>query len=174
MRGVARGRGTLDDIRESATRLGFLHYVERMGCTACEPCVSCQQLLLELLRDLVFWKGQAKTAIKRRDELDQTILAIDGGVGHWRRECKQLSTLLNMTRNELNALRDPVRYRRASERQLDEHAARLVTRVAAAIDREEDVERRIGRARDVLYELQKSVGVDTPAGRHIKEAWSTL
>lgn len=174
MRGVMRGHGSLEVVKESAARLGLIHHVSRLTCTRCQRCATCEQFIYELFRDVVFWKGQAKTAIKRRDELDQTILAIDGGVGHWRRVSKRLSSLLNMSRNEINCLKDPTQYRRASEKQIDEQALHLSEVLAAAAEREEEVERRITRARDLLYELRKTAGVDTPMGQEIHKAWSTL
>lgn len=176
MQGVARGRGTLDEIRATAMALGFGHYLSRLSCrcTGAPRCASCETLALELLRDVLFWRGQAKVAIEKRDELDKTILAIDGGVGHWRGISKHATTLLNITRNELNAARDPLKYRPASSRKFEEYAERFTTAIAAAAEREEEVERRVNRARDVLYQLQRVVGVETPMGQTIHEAWITL
>lgn len=174
MRGVARGTGSsVEELTAAAQRLGFGHYLARLSCQ-CGRCRTCETLALELLRDVVFWRGQAKAAITRRDELDKTILSIDGGVGHWRLVSKETATLLNITRNELNAARDPLQYRTASGRKFEEHAERLATIVVAAAEREEDVEQRVNRARDVLYELHKTVGVETPIGQTIREAWATL
>jgi hypothetical protein len=145
-----------------------------LACNVCARCPRCTAEIAAVLRDIVFWKGQAKTAIKRRDELDATILSIDGGVGYWRKASKELSALLNITRNELNALRTPFSYRRPSAKLLEERAEALVERMTAAAEREEEVERRIARARDVLYGLQKAIGVDTPLGQEIHKAWETL
>lgn len=160
-------------IAEVATRLGLVHHANRLEC-ACGRCSGCARLLEELLRDVVFWKGQAKTAIRLRDELDRTLLSMDGGVGHWRRMTKTFSTLLNVTRNELNALRSPGRYRRTPEAQFTELVERLSSLTQAAIDREEDVEQRLTRARDLLYRLKKTAGVDTPIGHELHRAWETL
>jgi hypothetical protein len=113
-------------------------------------CRNCSQLM----RAVSYWEGQAKSAIKKRDELDRTILSMDGGIGHWRRICKEISVLL-------------------FERRPDDRK-RVAEIVQAAAEREEDVERRIGAARDVLYRLKNAAGVDTPIGQEIHQAWSTL
>lgn len=127
-----------------------------------------------LMKDVVFWKRQTKIATTRRDELDKTILSMDGGIGHWRRLSKQLSTLLNNSRAALNALRDPGNYRHPSQKKLDEDVLVVTQMLAAAAEREEEVERRIGNARDALYALRNQMGVDTPAGKAIYQVWSTL
>lgn len=127
-----------------------------------------------LMKDVMFWKRQTKIATTRRDELDRTILSMDGGIGHWRRLSKELSTLLNNSRAALNALRDPNNYRHPSQKKLDEDVLVVTRMLAAAAEREEDVERRITNARDALYRLRNQMGVDTPAGKEIYQVWSTL
>lgn len=113
-------------------------------------CRNCQSLV----RGLEYWQSQAKSAIAKRDELDRTILSMDGGIGHWRKVSKQMSVL-------------------AFERRRDD-AQRIASVTIAQAEREEDVERRLAAARDVLYGLMKSVGVDTPIGQSIHQVWSTL
>lgn len=113
-------------------------------------CRNCQQLV----KGLTYWQSHAKAAIAKRDELDRTILSMDGGIGHWRKVSKGMSVL-------------------AFERRHDD-AQRIAQIVIAAAEREEDVERRLQGARDLLYRLTKAVGVDTPIGQQIHQAWSTL
>lgn len=120
---------------------------------ASKPAHGCRNCA-QLMRAVSYWQQQAKDAIKKRDELDKTILSMDGGIGHWRRICKDISVLL-------------------FERRSDDRK-RVAEIVKAAAEREEDVERRISAARDVLYKLKKSVGVDTPIGQEIHSVWSTL
>lgn len=113
-------------------------------------CRNCQNLV----KGLIYWQANAKAAIAKRDELDRTILAMDGGIGHWRKVSKAMSVL-------------------AFERRKDD-GQRVAQIVTAAAEREEDVERRLQAARDRLYGLMKAVGVDTPIGQELHQAWSTL
>jgi hypothetical protein len=171
MRGAGRGATSegspLEDV---ATANGFGRFLSVLTCT----CGRADDRVRELLGEAVFWKGQAKTAIRVRDQLDKTLLSMDGGIGHWRRMSKELSAQLNVARQEAKALTSPGLYRRPSSRQLDDMAQRAAAVITAAAEREEDVERRVTRARDLLYGLKRTVGVDTPIGQDIHKAWETL
>lgn len=133
-------------------------------------------------RSCAHFEEVAKQAIKQRDQLDQTLLAMDGGVGHWRGVAKELSVQLNHVREERNKrgrpgepgyLNDKDMTRLFGERR-DQDLKKIAELTIAAADREDDVERRIGRARDALYGLMQRFRADAQTHDELKQVWQAL
>lgn len=133
-------------------------------------------------RSCAHFEEVAKQAIRQRDQLDQTLLNMDGGVGHWRGTAKALSVLLNHVREERNKrgrpgepgyLNDKDMARLFGERR-DQDVQAIAALTIAAADREADVERRIGAARDRLYGLMQRFRADAQVHDELKQVWQAL
>lgn len=133
-------------------------------------------------RSCAHFEEVAKQAIRQRDQLDRTLLNMDGGVGHWRRISKELAVFLNHVREERNKRGRPGEPGYLNEKDMarlfgerrDEDVKKIAALTIAAADREEDVERRIGRARDALYGLMQRFRADAQIHDELKQVWQAL
>jgi hypothetical protein len=133
-------------------------------------------------RQCAHFEQVAKSAIRQRDELDKTLLAMDGGVGHWRRAAKDLSILLNHVREERNKRGRPGEPGRLNDKDMqklfgerrDEDVQKCAAIIVAAADRETDVEGRIQRARDLLYKLMQEHRADAHIHDPLRQVWQAL